>query len=87
VRDVGGQKKDFALFYRNVSGLAVFDNAKINIALDLIKELLSGIDMVISAAVGTAHYHDDEFPVFPDQLVSDRRLELAAILFDPRFKI
>src|SRR3954453_14892798 len=60
MRCVRRQGEDFAFADGDVVGLAVLDDSQNNIALDLEKELLALVDVIIGARVRAADHGDHE---------------------------
>src|SRR5437870_13306039 len=88
VRSAGGQKQNISFADRLALPLAgtidIFEN---DVSFQLIKELVTRIDVEISAAVGAAANHDHELRVFPDHLGPNRRPYQIAMTTDPAPKI
>lgn len=87
MRCVGRQQKDVAFPNRHVNRLAVIDHLEDYIALDLIKEFLAAINVVIGTAVGSADYHYDKLTIFPDELVAHGRLQQVTVFVNPLLEI
>src|SRR5579875_1835315 len=73
VRDFGRQQKDFAFPDRQVDRFSVVADLEHHVALDLVEELLAGIDVIVGARVRAADHHADELRVLVDLLVADLR--------------
>src|SRR5579871_6815446 len=83
------QQKNFSLldryFNRRLSWS--LDQPQKDVALELIKEFLGGIVMIVSPVIRTANHGHHHLSVFPHLGVAYRRLELLFILFNPIVKI
>jgi hypothetical protein len=88
MRNPGRKKKNFPLFYGNISVYAVFYYFKDDIAFQLVKKLFGFIVMVILSAVGAAHYHHNKIVIaFVYLLVSNRWFQQMPVLINPAFEI
>ena len=56
-------------------------------ALELIEELVGGIDVKIPPGVRAADDHDDELRVLPDHFSADRRRQMMAMGVDPTLQV
>src|SRR5260370_3663740 len=66
MRRVRGQEEDLALPDGNVDRLSGFQDPQVDVALDLIEELLAFVEVIVGARVGAAHHRHHEIPVaFP----------------------
>ena len=84
MRRVLGQQKNIACLERRQLAFVVFDVVQIQLAFELIKNLVAGIDMKILAPVGAAGDESDKVRVLPN----DPALALVAGVFiDPFFEI
>ena len=88
MRHARRQKEHVAGFYFDVHGPAILDNLDSHRALDLQKQLLALVHVVVFAGVGAAHYHHDKIlVVLEDLLVAYRRLQQMAVLVDPGLQV
>jgi hypothetical protein len=83
VRNVGGQQEHVSLPNGNVVDLSFLHDLEDDVALDLVVELLRGVDVEVLALVGTAHDHHHELLILPDELIADRRLQEVTVFVDP----
>src|SRR5689334_9964599 len=67
----------------HVDGAVLLHGPKHHVPLELVEELLAGIDMVVLTRIGPADDHDDEIAIAKDSLVPDRRHQLRAVGVDP----
>src|SRR6185312_14954530 len=72
MRHVRGQQQDLTLADWQIHRAAVLHGLQHDVALELIEELLSRIDVVILTRVRTADHHDDEIAVLEYPLVAHR---------------
>src|SRR5262249_39224431 len=79
-------QEDLALADGDVARRAVVDDLQGDVTLDLVEQLLAGVDVVVAALVGPADDHDQEVTV-PDSHVADGRLEQVAVLVDPALQV
>ena len=84
MRRVLGQQENIAGLERRQLTLVVFDVMKIEIAFELIKNLIARIDVKILAAVGAAGDESDKVLVLPDD---PALAPVAAVFIDPLFEI
>src|SRR5438067_403532 len=56
VRDARRQEEDLPFADRNVSRLAVLEDAQGDVSLELVEELLALVDVIVAARVGPAHH-------------------------------
>ena len=84
MRRVLGQQKNIAGLERRQLALVVLDVVKIEIAFELIKNLIARIDMKILAPVGAAGDESDEVRVLPND---PALAPVAAVFIDPLFEI
>src|SRR5207247_4618012 len=88
VRSAGGQKQNISFADRLALPLAgTVDIFEDDVSFQLIKELVTRIDVEISPRVGAADDHDHELRVFPYHLGPNRRPEQLALLIDPALEI
>ncbi len=80
MRRVLRQQKNIAGLKRRQLALVVFDIVKIEIAFELIENLVAGIDMKILAPVGAAGDKSDEVRVLPND---PALAPVAAVFIDP----
>src|SRR3954465_7212061 len=70
------EEEDLTFADGDVVGFAVFDDSQNDVALDLEKELLALVDVIIGARVRTAdHGHHEVAVAFPDLRIAYGRLE------------
>ena len=88
VRQVARQHPHLALADVDPAGTVVGHHVDVDVALDLVEELLVGVDVVVGALVRPADDHRDEVGAGREQLlVADRRLEQVAVLRDPLLEV
>jgi hypothetical protein len=57
---------------------------QLHIPFDLVKELVSRLDVEIESRIGSAQYHHKEIFLTDDKAVSsERRVEVILVRFDP----
>ncbi len=83
------EQKHLALTNINALGLTfLIDNIDVHIALQLVKKLFALFPVIVLAAVGATHHHNNKIIVIHvDLLVSDGRFEQVAVVFDPLVKV
>ena len=67
--------------------LPVFLDLDLDIAFELIEQLLALVPMIILARVGSADHHHDEIAIVIDALIANRRLQKMPVLIDPLFEV
>src|SRR6266446_6091330 len=84
-----GQQKDLTLLNRNFNRRLAgsFHQAKENVALQLIEELLGRIVMIVSPMVRSPHDSHHHFAVLPNLRIPYRRLELLFVFLNPSLKV
>src|ERR1700730_5481805 len=84
-----GQKKYLAFsdryFQRRLARR--LHDSKRNVSLQLIKEFLGGVVVIIAPLIWAADNSDHHFAVFPDLGVAHWRLKLLFIFIDPRLEV
>src|SRR2546428_8836543 len=83
----GRKQEHLAFVDRDVTAPAAFDDAEHDVTLELVKELLTRVDVIVVPLVRAADDHDLEVRVLPDHGVADRRREEVAMLVDPGFEV
>ena len=82
---LAGRRNKSPAFKRASSGFAIFAKVmEIEFALELVENLIAGIDVKIFTAVGTAGNKGDEVRIFPDD---SALAPVAAVFIDPLLKI
>src|SRR3954463_1975609 len=82
------EEEDLTFADGDVVGFAVFDDSQYYIALYLVKEFFTLVDVIVGARVRAADHGDHEVAVaFPDLRITDGRLEQVAMLVDPFAKV
>src|SRR5215813_11194893 len=82
-----GQQEYFALPNRHIVKITVVADLQHHVALQLVKEFLHRVVMIIGAFVWTADYHHGHFAVLEHLLVADRRLKQVCVLVDPLLEV
>src|SRR5262249_23625761 len=82
-----GQQEYFALPNRHIVKITVVADLHHHVALQLVKEFLDRVVMIIGAFVWTADHHHGHFAVLEHLLVADRRLKQVCVLVDPLLKV
>src|SRR3954463_15300869 len=81
-------REDLAFPAGGVVGVAGFDDSQYYIALYLVKEFFTLVDVIVGARVRAPDHGDHEVAVaFPDLRITDGRLEQVARLVDPFAKV
>ena len=84
VKRLGRQQKHIALGNDDVLNLLIDNHFERNRTFNLIEQLLAFVVVKVTTRIGAADDHDDQIIRFRvDALIANRRLERAAILFDP----
>jgi len=83
VANMGGQEEDVALVQVDAFELAAVCHQQVCIAFELVKVFLERIVVEVRPLIGSADHGHDQVRVFPDLLVSDRRLEQVLVLGNP----
>src|SRR6516165_9151398 len=86
VRHTRGQQKNIALPNVDVVRVAVLHDLEDDVALDLVKQLFAGVDVVIAALVRPTDYHDQKAAI-PETRIAYRRLKQVPVFLYPRFEI
>jgi len=88
MRAIGRQQEHFSLPDRLAPPPAsIVDILQHHVTFQLVEKFLAGIDVKVSAGVGTTDDHDDELGVFPDHLRPDWRLQQITVLIDPALEV
>src|SRR5438270_190602 len=87
VRHFGRNEEHLTLADRHIDRAAVLHGLEHHVALELVEELLPGVDVVVLAGIRAADHHDDEVAVAEDALVAHRRPQLRAVGLDPLLEI
>src|SRR5262249_37892097 len=82
-----GQQEYFALPNRHIVKITIVADLHHHVALQLVKEFLHRVVMIIGAFVWTADHHHGHFAVLEYLLVADRRLKQVCVLVDPLLKV
>ena len=74
-----GKQEDLAFTDGHVHHAAVLYRPQGHVPLDLVEELLAGIDVEVAARIGAAHHHHDQVAIRKQQLVAHGRPEQVAM--------
>ena len=80
---MGRQQEHRAFTQVDTARRAVVDDLEPGVALELPKEFLVRIVVIIRAPVRPAHHRDDEVGIFPNLLVAYGRLQQMLVLGEP----
>ena len=83
VRQLRRDEQHLARADRHLHGTTFLHGPEHHVALELVEELLTRVDVVVLAGIRPAHDHDDEIAVAEHALVADGRLQLRAVRIDP----
>ena len=81
------EQKNFAFANWHIPTLAVVDDPERDIALELVKELLQGIVVIVGAIVWPTNHRHDEIRVLPNCFATGRWHEILPMVFNPFFEI
>jgi hypothetical protein len=83
MRDPRREKKHLSLTDIYVDGFARFLDLYLDVALELIKQLLAFVPMIVLSRVRPADDHDNEVFVVVNALIAYGRLQQMPMLLDP----
>ena len=85
MRHQGGQQEHLALPKDGDLGFVLgAEVVEVQLALELVEDLVAGVDVEVGTGVGTAGHEDDEVRVLPDD---SSPAPVRAVLVDPVSKI
>src|ERR1051326_936 len=88
MRRLGGQQKHVSLADGFFSSLTIrSDVLEDDVALQLIEELITGIDVEVPARIRPSDDHHDDPGVFPDHLCPHWGFQQTLMLIDPSFEV
>ncbi len=85
MRNPRGQQEHFALANRDLYRLSVFLDVHREIALELVKQFLALVPVIVLSRVRPANYHYNKVIVAIYALVPYRRLQQMPMLINPLF--
>ena len=88
VREVAGEHPHLPLADIHARRAIRGHHVDVHVAAHLIENLLVGVDVEVSALVGTPHHHDDEVLVTGEHLfIGHRWLQAWTVLIDPGIEV